>query len=299
MDLGKAIDDAGIDRARKRQSNGQATRRGRLSRLASPAGNGEGRGFRVPPAGTRSRMRLFRIPSFLRGLAFGVLPVLAVMLTGTVLANPEGGSVAAGSAVISGEGTSRVTVTQSSSRAVIDWNKFSIGASETTRFIQPNSASITANRVVGVSPSRILGRLEANGRVVLINRNGILFGRDARVDAAGLIATVHDLPTASFMEDSSPRFDIPGDRARVGGQCGLDDHARCRSRGAGGAEGAQRRRDPGGQGRSRGRGRLFGRPERGRSAEFRAGRRAGRRCRATGRWSRSAGGSRPMGARCC
>ena len=138
--------------------------------------------------------------------------LFAVSSVGTALANPEGGSVAAGKAVISGEGTSRVTVTQSSSRAVIDWNKFSIGAGETTRFIQPNSDSIAANRVVGISPSRILGRLEANGRVVLINRNGILFGRDARVDAAGLIATVHDLPTASFMEDSSPRFDIPGDR---------------------------------------------------------------------------------------
>ncbi|WP_457661921.1 two-partner secretion domain-containing protein [Sinorhizobium medicae] len=95
-----------------------------------------------------------------------------------------------------------MTVTQGTDRAVIDWRSFSIGAGETTRFVQPSASSVTANRVTGGDPSSVLGSLKANGTVVLVNRNGIVFGTDARVDAGGLVATVHDLDTAGFMSGS-------------------------------------------------------------------------------------------------
>ena len=115
-----------------------------------------------------------------------LLPVLALALApAPVFANPEGGTVTAGEAAISGEGTARVLITQTSERALIDWQRFSIGADETTRFVQPDAQALAANRVVGADPSEIFGTLEADGRVVLINRNGVLFGRDARVDTAG------------------------------------------------------------------------------------------------------------------
>ena len=118
-----------------------------------------------------------------------LLPVLALALApAPVFANLEGGTVTAGEAAISGEGTARVLITQTSERAFIDWQRFSIGAGETTRFVQPDAQALAANRVVGADPSEIFGTLEANGRVVLINRNGVLFGRDARVDTAGLLA---------------------------------------------------------------------------------------------------------------
>ena len=140
-----------------------------------------------------------------------LLPALALALApAPVFANPEGGSVAAGDATISGEGTARVLITQTSERALIDWQRFSIGAGETTRFVQPGANALAANRVVGGDPSEILGTLEANGRVVLINRNGVLFGRDARVDTAGLLATVHDLDASTFLTGPALRFDIPG-----------------------------------------------------------------------------------------
>ena len=140
-----------------------------------------------------------------------LLPALALALApGPVFANPEGGTVAAGNATISGEGTSRVLVTQTSERALIDWERFSIGTGETTRFLQPGANALAANRVVGGDPSEILGTLEANGRVVLINRNGVLFGRGARVDTAGLLATVHDLDASTLLSGRTLRFDIPG-----------------------------------------------------------------------------------------
>ena len=133
-----------------------------------------------------------------------------ILVPAAVHANPEGGTVASGEVTISGEGTSRVVVTQTSERALIDWQRFSIGAGEFTRFIQPDATSLAANRVVGVDPSQILGRLEADGRVVLINRNGVVFGRGSRVDAAGLLATVHDLDGSVFASAPTLRFGVSG-----------------------------------------------------------------------------------------
>ncbi|WP_162176757.1 YDG domain-containing protein [Hyphomonas beringensis] len=132
---------------------------------------------------------------------------IASCLTGmSAWANPEGGQVTDGAAVILGQGTADVTITQSSQRAVIDWETFSIDENEQVVFEQPGVDSITANRVNGVDPSTILGSLKANGQVVLVNRNGILFGKGARVDAAGLIATTSDLDTDQFMAGSPVQF---------------------------------------------------------------------------------------------
>ncbi|RVI60709.1 YDG domain-containing protein [Sinorhizobium medicae] len=131
--------------------------------------------------------------------------VLGTVLSGgfveSVSGNPLDGHVVSGSASIGSDGTV-MTVTQGTDRAVIDWRSFSIGAGETTRFVQPSASSVTANRVTGGDPSSVLGSLKANGTVVLVNRNGIVFGTDARVDAGGLVATVHDLDTAGFMSGS-------------------------------------------------------------------------------------------------
>ena len=122
-------------------------------------------------------------------------------------ANPSGGQVVAGQAVVTGEGTRTVHVTQHSARAVLDWSSFSIASGETTRFVQPDALSVTANRVVGEDPSQILGSLEANGRVVLVNPNGIVLGHGSRVDAAGLVASVHEFSTEEFMSSTgSVRF---------------------------------------------------------------------------------------------
>lgn len=137
----------------------------------------------------------------------------ALTLAGAAHAGPSGGTVSAGSASIAGDGTGHVTVTQTSDRAILDWNSFSIGTGESTRFIQPGSTSVAVNRVTGADPSSILGSLSANGRVVLINRNGIAFGKDATVDVGGLVATTADIDRQAFMATGSLNFSggsLPG-----------------------------------------------------------------------------------------
>ena len=57
--------------------------------------------------------------------------------------------------------------------AIIQWQGFSVGAGEITRFLQQSASSAVLNRITGQEPSQILGALESNGRVFLINPNGV------------------------------------------------------------------------------------------------------------------------------
>ena len=114
----------------------------------------------------------------------------ALLLGGysTALAAPQGGTVAAGSATISQNGT-LTTINQASQKAIINWNSFNIAKGETVRFNQPGAAAIALNRVTGNNASAIYGTLSANGQVFLVNPNGVLFAKGAQVNVGGLAAS--------------------------------------------------------------------------------------------------------------
>src|SRR5437879_4316714 len=123
---------------------------------------------------------------------------------------PAGGTVVGGTATIQGQGGPAVIVNQSSSSAIVNWNTFNIGVNESVRFNQPSPSSVVLHRVTGgLGPSEILGTLTANGRVFLINRDGILFGPSSVVNTAGFLATTHDIRNADFMAGRY-NFNIPG-----------------------------------------------------------------------------------------
>lgn len=115
-----------------------------------------------------------------------------------VHALPVDGVVAAGTASIS-SAPGTTTINQASQNVAINWQSFSIGAGESVRFIQPNSSSVALNRVLGADPSHILGNLSANGKVFLLNPNGILFARGAQVNVSGLVASTLNMTDADFM----------------------------------------------------------------------------------------------------
>ena len=98
---------------------------------------------------------------------------------------PDGGNVVAGSAVISQPGVNNLRVQQTSDKAVIDWRGFNIGASEGVNFSQPDASAVALNRVTGGDLSTINGSLTANGKIFLINPQGVVFGRGAQVNVAG------------------------------------------------------------------------------------------------------------------
>jgi filamentous hemagglutinin family protein len=126
------------------------------------------------------------------------------------LAGPNGASVVGGAATVQGQGTSNVTINQTSQSAIINWNTFNIGAGETTRINMPSASSVELDRVTGgLGPSQILGSLYSNGRVFLVNPDGILFGAGSRINVGGLLATTNDISNADFMAGRY-RFTIPG-----------------------------------------------------------------------------------------
>ena len=94
--------------------------------------------------------------------------------------------------------------------AVINWQSFSIAPNELTRFIQQSSASSVLNRVIGHNPSQLLGQLTSNGRVFIINPNGVIFGPNSVIDVAGLITSTLNVADADFM---AGRFHFEGDDA--------------------------------------------------------------------------------------
>ena len=125
-----------------------------------------------------------------------------------VLAGPTGGKVVAGRASI--ESSSALTrVRQLSDRAAIDWRSFSIATGETVRFEQPKVSSAILNRVTGDQVSLILGRLDANGRVYLVNPSGIVFGPSAQVNVAALVAATANISNDDFMAGRM-LFEQPG-----------------------------------------------------------------------------------------
>lgn len=115
-------------------------------------------------------------------------------------AGPQGGVVRAGTASISATGAT-TTVTQTSSRAVIDWRAFDIAPTETVNFLQPNAQAAVLNRVTGSQFSSLQGTLNANGQVYLVNPNGILIGNGAAINVGSFFASTANISNANFMRD--------------------------------------------------------------------------------------------------
>ena len=124
------------------------------------------------------------------------------------LANPLNPSIANGAATFATTGNV-LTVTNTPG-TIINWQGFSIGANEITRFAQQSAASAVLNRVTGGVASSILGSLQSNGRVFLINPSGIVFGAGSSVDVAGLVASTLNLSNADFLAGNAHFTRVPG-----------------------------------------------------------------------------------------
>lgn len=114
--------------------------------------------------------------------------------------NPQGGVVAAGNATISTPSPGTMQINQSTNKAIINWQSYNISSQEHVHYQQPNSSSITLNRInPNNGPSQIFGKLTANGQVLLVNPAGIWFGPSAYVNVAGLLATTANISDQDFM----------------------------------------------------------------------------------------------------
>lgn len=144
--------------------------------------------------------------------------IVLLLYSITVYATPEGFELISGQASppqINNQGQIQIQSTQDS---VVHWNSFSLNPQEVLIFNQAQETSSILNRVVGSDPSEILGKIQSNGMVYLINQNGILIGPGGVIETAGFLASTLDVLTADFFTKNTLEFfsENPGSIVNLG-----------------------------------------------------------------------------------
>lgn len=134
-----------------------------------------------------------------RARAVAVLALLAGGTLTSAYALPVDGTIVSGKAdMLTYDNGRQMSINQHTDKLVTNWKSFNIDKGQRVTFNQPSTTSIALNRVLGQDGSAIYGTLDANGRVFLVNPNGILFGKGAQVNVGGLVATTLRIKDEDF-----------------------------------------------------------------------------------------------------
>lgn len=136
-----------------------------------------------------ARLRAGSVPD---GLGEGGLKVDDDALT-------RGWSNASGPVQSSKDGTTTVSIAQTADKAILNWETFNVGRNTVVDFDQQAGWSLL-NRVNDPSarPSQILGRIQGQGTVMLVNRNGVVFDGGSQVNVKNLAAAAVNISDAQF-----------------------------------------------------------------------------------------------------
>lgn len=95
---------------------------------------------------------------------------------------------------------------QTKLRSIIDWQSFNIGTDAEVIFKSAHKSHITVNRVTGggTDPSRIYGKLSADGIVIILDPNGVFFSQTAVIDVGGIVASTGRLANRADFENGAP-----------------------------------------------------------------------------------------------
>lgn len=117
------------------------------------------------------------------------------------------GVIGSGSGSISKNGAV-TTVTQNTSKMIVNWDNMDVAKGETLNFDQRNSTVAALNRVHSIDPTSILGALNARGRVFVVNPNGVLIGNGATINVGSLVASSLNISDDDF---KAREFHFAGD----------------------------------------------------------------------------------------
>ncbi|WP_415891255.1 filamentous hemagglutinin N-terminal domain-containing protein [Neptuniibacter sp. SY11_33] len=134
----------------------------------------------------------------------------SILIPNKALSGPEGGVISQGSGSISVDNKT-TTIQQSSNAMVVDWQSFNVAQDELVKFEHPSAKASTLNRIHDQNPSQILGRVEGQGNVFLINPNGIVFGENSTVNLGSLVATTKQISDNDFMSGNIVLQDVDGE----------------------------------------------------------------------------------------
>ena len=114
---------------------------------------------------------------------------------------PTGGQVQSGNVNITGTGTNHMIIDSKSQKSIINWNSFSIHKKGRVDFNQPSASSFSLNRVTGSTPSTIAGQLNSNGKVMLINPNGVVITPSGVVNTRSFTASTLNIKDEDFINE--------------------------------------------------------------------------------------------------
>lgn len=135
-----------------------------------------------------------------------VVYVAMIIASNGAEANPIGGEFAQGMGSIS-NAVGLTTIQQTTQQAIVNWQSFGSNAGEVIKFVQPNANAAILNRVVGNLPSNLNGLLEGNGRVYLVNPNGIVLGANGVINVnGGFVASTQGISDSAFMQGGALLF---------------------------------------------------------------------------------------------
>lgn len=151
------------------------------------------------------------------GLRVIIALIMLTPLAGQAATLPQGGAISVGQGTISTNGSNQMVIKQTSDKLGINWQSFNVGADGRVVFDQPNANSVALNRVVGSDGSSIMGKIDSNGQVFIVNPNGVIFGKDSKVNVGGLVASTLDISDQNF---ASGNFTFDTGRGHFQGQSG-------------------------------------------------------------------------------
>lgn len=85
------------------------------------------------------------------------------------------------------DGRPLMTIQQNQQKALLDWEDFRLQTNEVLEFRQQASNWIAVNRVHGAQAAEINGEIRAPGQVYVFNDNGVLIGKDAKINTRTLV----------------------------------------------------------------------------------------------------------------
>ncbi|WP_028682247.1 filamentous haemagglutinin family protein [Pseudomonas chlororaphis] len=138
-------------------------------------------------------------------------------------------------------GKALVSIKQTADKAILNWETFNIGRDTTVEF-QQNADWAALNRVNNsTSPSQIQGALKADGTVMILNRNGVVFSGSSQINVRNLVAAATTISDEQFnnrglfsASDSAPTFSDAAGKVLVEQGAQLQTHVPGSSTSSGG-----------------------------------------------------------------
>lgn len=107
--------------------------------------------------------------------------------------------VVAGDLAVKDLSSTHTQYTHTANVNIVDFYKFGVEKGHQLDVVMPD-AGRALYRVIGDSRSEIMGTLNSNGSLFLINQNGILFGHGAEVNVGNIVASSLDISNDDFIK---------------------------------------------------------------------------------------------------